>query len=63
MYQPTTGYPCGCKRGLQRDNCPNCEGTGQAIDFAAVRVAVSAPRPPAPDTLSLLLRSRVITLR
>lgn len=36
-YQPKTGAPCGCKRGAQRDNCPNCEGTGRVIDFAAVR--------------------------
>ena len=26
--------PCGCKRGLERDNCPNCEGSGQAINWA-----------------------------
>jgi hypothetical protein len=26
--------PCHCKRGIQRDNCPSCEGTGQAIDFS-----------------------------
>ena len=48
MYQPKTGMPCGCKRGLQRDNCPQCEGTGQRIDFAAVRARGSAPRPPLP---------------
>lgn len=36
-YQPKTGKPCGCNRGVQRDNCPNCEGTGQVIDFAAIR--------------------------
>ncbi len=36
-YQPKTGAPCSCKRGVQRDNCPNCEGTGQVIDFAAIR--------------------------
>lgn len=29
--------PCSCKRGQQRDNCPACEGTGYAIDFAAIR--------------------------
>jgi hypothetical protein len=22
---------------VQRDNCPNCEGTGYVIDFAAIR--------------------------
>jgi hypothetical protein len=33
---PTLG-PCFCKRGQQRDNCPQCEGTGMRIDFAAIR--------------------------
>lgn len=36
-YQPKTGQPCSCKRGIERDNCPACEGTGQRIDFAAIR--------------------------
>ena len=36
-YQPKTGAACGCRRGVERDNCPNCEGTGQVIDFAAIR--------------------------
>lgn len=36
-YQPKTGQPCHCKRGVQRDNCPDCEGTGQRINFAAIR--------------------------
>ena len=36
-YQPKTGQPCSCRRGVQRDNCPACEGTGQRIDFAAIR--------------------------
>ena len=27
---------CSCKPGLERDNCPNCEGTGNAIDFNAL---------------------------
>jgi RecJ-like exonuclease len=36
MYQPTLG-PCACKRGMERDNCPACEGTGKRIDFAAIR--------------------------
>lgn len=36
-YQPKTGVPCHCRRGQQRDNCPDCEGTGQRIDFAAIR--------------------------
>ena len=35
-YTPRTGAKCGCKRGAQRDNCPNCEGTGYAIDFRAI---------------------------
>lgn len=24
---------CGCKRGIHRDNCSNCEGTGIMIDW------------------------------
>ena len=36
-YQPKTGQPCHCKRGVHRDNCPDCEGTGWRIDFAAIR--------------------------
>ncbi len=36
-YQPKTGAKCGCKRGVQRDNCPACEGTGFCIDFARIR--------------------------
>ena len=38
-YQPKTGQPCSCRPGMQRDNCPQCEGTGQRIDFAAIRGA------------------------
>ncbi len=37
QYQPKTGARCSCKRGIQRDNCPTCEGTGWIIDFAAIR--------------------------
>ena len=37
MYQPKTGQKCSCKSGSQRDNCSNCEGTGQVIDFRAIR--------------------------
>lgn len=36
-HQPKTGAPCSCKRGVHRDNCPVCEGTGWRIDFAAIR--------------------------
>ena len=36
-YQPKTGARCSCKRGIERDNCPTCEGTGWRIDFAAIR--------------------------
>jgi hypothetical protein len=36
-YQPKTGAPCSCRKGIQRDNCPICEGTGWRIDFAAIR--------------------------
>jgi hypothetical protein len=37
MYQPKTGNKCGCKRGIERDNCPACGGMGLQIDFKAVR--------------------------
>lgn len=43
-YPPTTGQACGCTRGVERDNCPQCEGTGQRIDFARIR-AKSQHRP------------------
>lgn len=36
-YQPKTGRACSCRRGVQRDNCSNCEGTGQVVDFRAIR--------------------------
>lgn len=36
-YQPKTGKACYCRKGIERDNCPACEGTGQQIDFAAIR--------------------------
>ena len=36
-YQPKTGQSCTCRRGVERDNCPACEGTGQRIDFQAIR--------------------------
>lgn len=38
-YQPKTGRACHCKPGQMRDNCARCEGTGQIIDFAAIRNA------------------------
>lgn len=36
-YQPKTGVRCSCKRGIERDNCPNCEATGWVIDFKKIR--------------------------
>lgn len=41
MYQPKTGVKCGCRRGVQRDNCSTCEGTGMVIDFVAIREVTS----------------------
>ncbi len=41
-YQPKTGQHCSCRAGQQRDNCPQCEGTGWCIDFAAIRAASKA---------------------
>jgi len=40
-YQPKTGKRCFCKRGIQRDNCPSCEGTGWQIDFKAIHQSKS----------------------
>ena len=37
MYQPKTGQKCYCKKGIERDNCANCEGTGMVIDFKLIR--------------------------
>jgi hypothetical protein len=45
MYQHKTGAKCGCKKGIERDNCPSCEGTGNVIDFAAIRSANMTPQP------------------
>ena len=36
-YQPKTGATCSCRKGMERDNCPRCEGTGMVIDFARIR--------------------------
>jgi hypothetical protein len=44
-YQPKTGAKCGCKRGIERDNCANCEGTGWVIDFRAIREWKPEPPP------------------
>lgn len=53
-YQPKTGAKCGCKRGQERDNCAACEGTGYAIDFAAIRARKSQPaREPVPVFINL----------
>lgn len=35
-FTPLTGESCSCRRGVERDNCPACEGTGNRIDFAAI---------------------------
>jgi hypothetical protein len=57
-YQPKTGERCGCRRGIERDNCAACEGTGQRIDFKAIRARklepAAAPEPV--DALELLRR-------
>ena len=39
VYSPKTGAKCGCRRGVERDNCPNCEGSGYAIDFKKIHDA------------------------
>lgn len=43
QYQPTTGERCGCRPGIQRDNCPQCEGTGLRVDFKAIRARRVVP--------------------
>lgn len=40
MYQPKTGNKCFCRKGIERDNCPSCEGTGLQIDFKKIRERV-----------------------
>jgi hypothetical protein len=44
MYQPKTGEPCHCKKGIERDNCPDCEGTGWRIDFKAIRAKTTTKK-------------------
>lgn len=43
-YQPKTRQRCSCRRGIERDNCAACEGTGWHIDFAAIRARAERPR-------------------
>ena len=43
-YQPKTGKKCYCRKGIERDNCPACEGTGLKIDFNAIRKANVTPQ-------------------
>lgn len=43
-WQPKTGEKCTCKRGMERDNCPACEGTGWVIDFRLIRETVRRER-------------------
>jgi hypothetical protein len=32
----STGQKCTCRKGVERNNCPHCEGTGWRINFRAV---------------------------
>lgn len=49
MYQPKTGQKCSCRRGIERDNCPSCEGTGMRIDFAKIRARHTTTQPEKKD--------------
>ena len=51
MYQPKTGNKCYCKKGVQRDNCAQCEGTGLQIDFRAIRAKNGPKVTPQVDAL------------
>ena len=53
-YQPKTGQRCHCRPGRERDNCPDCEGTGQRIDFAAIRARPLAPIMESEDEIAAL---------
>src|SRR3990167_715420 len=41
-WSPKTGASCSCRRGVERDNCPRCEGSGQVINFKAIHAAREA---------------------
>ena len=45
---------CNCKPGRERDNCPNCEGTGRAIDFKTLRETPATPAAAAPTLAAKL---------
>ena len=36
---PLTGDACYCRPGVERDNCPQCEGTGREINWTAFHAA------------------------
>ena len=57
-YQPKTGARCTCKPGIERDNCPRCEGTGMVIDFARIRAARMADAPEPVGVLAIPRRRR-----
>jgi hypothetical protein len=42
-HVPRSG-PCGCRPGIWRDNCPDCEGTGLAIDWRKYHAIRKAER-------------------
>jgi CDGSH-type Zn-finger protein len=63
QYQPKTGQACFCKAGQQRDNCPACEGTGQRIDFAAIRARKVEPVSPYDQQAAQFLAQFGLTFR
>lgn len=58
-YTPKTGAKCACKRGIERDNCPRCEGTGWVIDFAAIHAARKAAATRCPRCQGVLPESGI----
>ena len=62
-YRPLTGAKCTCKRGIERDNCASCEGTGKSIDFAKIRAERAQKPEPVVPARSALYDIEIISIR